>query len=128
MGERSDLVTHGVFPATRSVLAPRALLSEALPAYDLGEPVACELLHSGLNDSYHLRTPQGSYLLRVYRAGWRALSDISYELEALVHLEQRGVGVSRPVARRDGSYMQTLQAVEGTRTMVLFNYILGAPL
>jgi Ser/Thr protein kinase RdoA (MazF antagonist) len=115
-------------PAVRSVLSPQALLAEALPAYELGEPLSCELLHCGLNDSYRVRTPRGPYLLRVYRAGWRMLSDIAYELEALVHLARRGVGVALPVARYDGSFVQTLQAAEGARSAVLFAFAPGAPL
>jgi Ser/Thr protein kinase RdoA (MazF antagonist) len=56
------------------------------------------------------------------------LSDILYELDVLIYLDRKGVPVSTPVARKDGNFVNTLQAPEGLRQLVLFTYAPGAPL
>ena len=55
-----------------STLSPPAVVSRILCEYDLGEIVGCEFLTRGLNDTFHVRTRDASYALRVYRAGWRS--------------------------------------------------------
>jgi Ser/Thr protein kinase RdoA (MazF antagonist) len=81
----------------------------------------------GLNDTYLLRTSTGKYILRVYRLGWRSLSDILYELDMLLHLQSKGVSVSFPLTMRDGSLLSTLNTLEGPRNAVLFTYAEGKP-
>jgi Ser/Thr protein kinase RdoA (MazF antagonist) len=64
-------------------------------------------------------------MLRVYRTGWRTPSDILYEMDVLNHLAGKGVPVSTPVARRDGSFVRELRAQEGPRPAALFTYAPG---
>jgi Ser/Thr protein kinase RdoA (MazF antagonist) len=109
------------FPATYSTLSTQALLTELLPDYDIDTPVECEFLHRGLNDTYLIKTSrQAKYILRVYRLGWRSLSEILYELAVLTHLNQQNIPVSIPLARKDGNFIRTLAAPEGERYTVLF--------
>lgn len=116
------------FPVIHSILSPEALLSEVLPLYNLGSPAKCLFLTRGVNDTYLVQTPAEKYILRVYRAEWRTLSDILYEIEIVIHLGQKGVPVSLPIALKDGDFVCTLQAPEGPRHLVLFTYAPGAPL
>jgi Ser/Thr protein kinase RdoA (MazF antagonist) len=58
--------------------------------------------------------------MRVYRAPWRTLADICYELDVLEHLRIQGYPAARLVPRRDGSLYAALDAPEGTRYAVLF--------
>jgi Ser/Thr protein kinase RdoA (MazF antagonist) len=66
------------------------------------------------------------YILRVYRARWRSFSNICYELDVLLHLNQQHIPVSIPLIRTDGRYVHRLRAPEGERFAVLFTYAPGA--
>ena len=123
-----DTFITAPFPVTHSILSTAALCSEILPLYDLGSQVNCIFLTSGVNDTYLVQTSTEKYILRAYRTGWRTLSDILYEIDVLVHLDQAGIPVSLPVAQKDGRFVCTLQAPEGPRQLVLFTYAPGVPL
>lgn len=113
-------------PVTYSLASTQTLLRDVLSGYDLGEFTDCRLWYTGVNDTFHASTANGErYILRVYRIPWRPLETIHYELEALIHLHQKGVGVAYPLARRDGSYTCAVQAPEGTRQAVLFPFAYG---
>lgn len=115
-----------VFPVTHSILSASALLSDVLPHYDIGRPVACRLLPLGVNDSYRVTTDAGQhYILRVYRAHWRSRAEVLYEMDALLHLDHQRVHVSTPLRQSDGTYVHTLRAPEGSRQVVLFTYAPG---
>jgi Ser/Thr protein kinase RdoA (MazF antagonist) len=116
------------FPTVHSILSPAALLAEILARYDLAHPVNCIFLTRGVNDTYLVQTGTEKYILRVYTADWRSLSDILYEIDVLLHLESNGIPVSAPVAQRDGNYINVLQAPEGLRQVVLFTYAQGRTL
>jgi Ser/Thr protein kinase RdoA (MazF antagonist) len=118
----------GLFPVTRSILSAEALQAEIARAYAVGTPVMCRLLQSGFNDTYILTTRDGRYIVRVYRARWRSLPEILYELELLEHVAARGISVSLPIAGKDGRLARPLRAPEGTRQLVLFSYAEGAHL
>ncbi len=116
-----------IVPVTSSILSPAALVSEVAASYDIGYPVECMLLNPGVNDTYLIKTSIERYILRVYRFGWRTISDILYEMDVLTHLAGKGVPVSTPMARRDGTVVQTVRAPEGERYAALFTYAPGAP-
>jgi Ser/Thr protein kinase RdoA (MazF antagonist) len=116
------------FPVTRSVLSAKDLLLDVISKYDIETPLECSFLHAGLNDSYLINAKTGKYILRVYRAGWRSDSDILSELDVLLHLKRRGVPVSAPVPRKDGTLLYKIPAPEGDRTIVLFTYAPGKPM
>lgn len=123
-----DSSSPALFPVIYSIPSATALQSELLPHYDLGDQVTCTFLTSGVNDTYLVQTSIEKYVLRIYRAGWRALSDVLYEIDVLEHLNRKGVSVSSPIAQRDGSFVSTIQAPEGPRLVVLFTYAPGRPL
>lgn len=121
------------FPVIQSLLSVNALLSEVISVYDIGSFVACTLLAHNLNDTYLVSTSENRYILRIYQAPrmvgrtWRSESDILYELDLLLHLKRKGVSVSIPLARKDGTFLRVLQAPEGPRPAVLFTYASGDP-
>ncbi|BCA53249.1 hypothetical protein W02_03890 [Nitrospira sp. KM1] len=116
-------------PIISSTLAGQTLLDRLLPDYSIERPVECTFLYQGCNDTYAVRTANGpSYVLRVYRHGWRTFPDISYEIDALLHLVRKGVSVSRPIPATDGRIIRELPTLEGNRYAVLFTYAAGQEL
>src|SRR5258705_1213722 len=113
------------FPVTHSTLAITALMTDVLPDYDIGIPLECRLLHLGLNDTYLVKTRDGQYILRVYREGWRSVSEILYELDVLIFLQRENHAVSVPLSRKDGSLIHPVTPPEGIRYVVLFTYAPG---
>jgi hypothetical protein len=69
------------FPVTHSTLSAAALMSEVLPDYNVGAPIACKLLGMGLNDTYQVDTAEQRYILeyiepsgdrfRILATSWR---------------------------------------------------------
>ena len=109
------------FPVTYSTLCTNALATDVLSHYGLGAIKYCRLHSVGINDTYKVRVVEGAtYYLRVYRSRWRSLTDVQFELDALLHLHRKGVSVARPLAREDGRVISELRAPEGRRCAVLF--------
>lgn len=108
-----------------STLSPSAIVSLILREYELGEVVSCDFLARGLNDTFRVRTRDTSYALRVYRAGWRSQAEIEWELDALAHLDRKGVPVAAPIANRRGKLLSMIDQPEGQRYVVLFTYAEG---
>jgi Ser/Thr protein kinase RdoA (MazF antagonist) len=108
-----------------STLSPSAVVSHISREYKLGDLKSSEFLARGLNDTYRVQTTDRSYAFRVYRAGWRCQSEIQYELDILLHLDRKGIGVSTPIASKDGSLLIPIEQPEGMRFTVLFTYAVG---
>ena len=108
------------FPAVRSILSPQALLSQIVSDYDVGAPVECNLWKPSINDTYVVKTAQSTYILRVSPAQGRTQAEILYELDLLNYLDRKGIPVPVPVERSDGTFLFSLDALEGVRYGVLF--------
>lgn len=108
-----------------SVPSAASIAAFVTVTYDLGPVADCRLHTRGVNDTYDLRCGTARYVLRCYRAGWRRLDDIGFELEALLHLQRKGVPVAAPVMRCDGEYVGRIDCPEGPRATVLFTYAEG---
>jgi Ser/Thr protein kinase RdoA (MazF antagonist) len=123
-----------LFPTAYSILSMNALQENVLTHYALGNPVTCRLLLHGFSDHYLIQTPEGRCVLRVYQApramgrSWRTASEILYGVDLSLHLKRKGIAVSVPLARKDGTFLQSLQAAEGERYAVLFTYVEGEEL
>lgn len=115
------------FPVTHSTLSADALLNYVQQHYEPGELIECLLLNPGLNDTYLLRGKEQPYILRVYRAGYRTLDDVLYEMDLLLHLHGKSVPVAYPLPMRDGRLVSTLNSLEGARPVALFTYAEGEP-
>jgi Ser/Thr protein kinase RdoA (MazF antagonist) len=81
-----------------------------------------------MNDTYLVKTPRSVRVARVYRTCSRSVDEIQYELDLLLHLEARGVPVAPPIPSRSGLLVEGLEAPEGTRHLVLFEYAEGQPI
>lgn len=123
--ERDGSLKTSSFPVTDSTPSPHALVTEVLSAYAIEPVIECRFLHKTVNDTFLVLTTGPKYILRVYRAGVRAASDVQYELEALCHLHHERVAVSVPLARRRGGFIGTIPAPEGVRLVVLFTFAPG---
>src|ERR1700722_7719742 len=113
-----------IFPASYSTLSPLALASLVSERYGFAD-VRCELLLRGVGDTYLLESAGVSYILRAYRSSHRSLPQIKAEGELLLALMHAGVPAAYPIADLAGGEIQAVEAVEGTRYLVLFNYAPG---
>ncbi|MBT4499159.1 MAG: phosphotransferase [Gemmatimonadetes bacterium] len=114
-----------VFPVHYSMLSLDALIERVLKNYNLKNITECRFLNKGLNDTYLVKNGKVEYILRVYRSGWRTKRDVEAEIELLNYLHRKKVPVSRPVRRKDGKYLQMINAPEGRRYAVLFSFAVG---
>jgi Ser/Thr protein kinase RdoA (MazF antagonist) len=116
-----------ILPVTRSIVSAQALRDLILPRYVIGTVTACIFHTLGVNDAYEVRTLDGNkYFLRVYRAGYRNLAEVAFEVDALNHLHRNGFSAAHPLADANGHYIHTLTAPEGERYAVLFTWAYGA--
>jgi len=95
------------------------------PHYDCHELTGCLFLNRGVNDTYLLSSHNRHFALRVLRSNWRNCESIMLELDALRHLSGKGIAVAMPVPRRDGGWITEVQAPEGMRRAVLFEWVSG---
>ncbi|WP_199616423.1 phosphotransferase enzyme family protein [Paenibacillus alkalitolerans] len=122
---KSRLETEKPLPVLASVLSPNALAAEISHAYSIGVISECTLIRAYVNDIYAVKTQSGKYIVKVYRANWRTESELRYELDFLLHLNQCGVGVSLPIPRKDGNLLHQIFAPEGLRYIVLYHFAEG---
>ena len=111
--------------AMYSSLCSKELLAKIVPMFNLSAPVSCDFLCQGLNDSYKVITENGSYLLRVYRKGWRTKSAIEFELNALNHLHKKGVNVAYPLLTANGEQIVPISSPEGERFAIMTSFAEG---
>jgi Ser/Thr protein kinase RdoA (MazF antagonist) len=113
-----------IFPASYSTLSTLALASMLSERYGFAD-VTCELLLRGVGDTYLVETAGDSYILRAYRSSHRSFSQIKAEMELLLALKEAGVPAAYPIADVAGREILAVEAAEGTRHLVLFNYAPG---
>ncbi|NJM65102.1 MAG: phosphotransferase [Acaryochloris sp. RU_4_1] len=113
------------FPVSYSTLACDALASRILPHFEIAEIANCKLWHRGLSDVYLVETSTTMYVLRISHTHWRTKSEIDFELELLVFLQQRGIPVARPLRTQDGQLSIEINAPEGKRYAALFDFAPG---
>ena len=65
------------------------------------------------------------FVLCVYRPDQRSLSQIKAETNLLLALKERGIPVPWPIADSSGLVIQSVDAIEGTKHMVLFSFAPG---
>lgn len=113
------------FPITYSLLSKDALLLHIKDHYEILEPVNIQFFLRGMNDTYILEAGSVKYIFRVYREDRRNKSDIDFELELLNDLHEKGVNVSIPITRKDGTIMNEFFVPEGVRYGVMFTFAEG---
>ena len=81
------------FRTIHSVLDSEAIARACAEQYGFAEQPNCEFIHRGMNDVYLLRTKEQRYAVRAWRAHWRSMDDVAYELEFLQFLKNEGLPV-----------------------------------
>jgi Ser/Thr protein kinase RdoA (MazF antagonist) len=113
-----------VFPANYSTLCPNALAALVKDQYLLNKP-QLRLISRGVGDTYLVESGKERYILRAYRNTHRTPEQIKVEIDLLIELKRLGVSVSYPIADESGNCIQTVEAIEGSRQLVLFSYAAG---
>jgi Ser/Thr protein kinase RdoA (MazF antagonist) len=116
------------FPVTSSVLSSHHLSSFISEHYEVSNATTCQLLRSGINDTYLVTYQSTKYVFRIYSLDWRTLAEIEAEIDLLTELRDQGLSVSYPIPDRTGKFIHTLNAPEGSRFAVLFSYADGEKL
>jgi Ser/Thr protein kinase RdoA (MazF antagonist) len=113
------------FSEVRHSLLSNKVIEFFSSTYDIRRIIRCSFLTRGLNDTYLVVTEHNKYIFRVYRKGWREISDVLFELDAIKYVSEQGVAVSKPLIRKDGQWLSEIPAPEGTRYGVLFEFTQG---
>lgn len=108
-----------------SIVDHEHLVDLLLERYGIDKSAYCELIHRGMNDIYKVADGGSLRACRVWRTGWRSLTDVAYELEFLEHLHTKGIPVANPLRAKDGSFSFVVQAPEGVRSVALFEWAKG---
>lgn len=119
-------MTH--FPVTNSNLSATHLGLFLQEKYSLSKDTKCELIRSGINDTYLVTDNVDRFVFRVYSLNWRTKTEIDEEIKLLNQLKQNNISVSYPLTDKENQYIQTLNAPEGGRFAVLFTYANGQKL
>ncbi|MDR5760701.1 phosphotransferase [Caballeronia sp. LZ035] len=95
-------------------------------AYPFDAPFTCRLLRRGFNDVYLLRFADGhKKIARLSSRRARGASNVAYETALLRHLKQAGGEVAAPLGTKTGALSIEVEAVEGQRSLVVFEYLEG---
>jgi Ser/Thr protein kinase RdoA (MazF antagonist) len=108
-----------------STVAPIALLDAMRLVYAVEEPATCELIQRHLDATYLVTGTNERRIARLYNARWWSREEVEGEIAVLRHLEARGVRVAAPVKRTDGAWLTALDAPEGERQLVVYEYLDG---
>ncbi|MBP1993050.1 phosphotransferase [Paenibacillus eucommiae] len=114
-----------LFPAAYSLLSTAAILSHIKNNYVIHKPVSFQYFLRGMNDTYVLVTEQAKYIFRVYRADRRNHSEVAFELDLLNDLHAKGVNVSIPILKKDGTFINEFFVPEGVKYGVMFSFAEG---
>ena len=108
-----------------STQSPQLIKQLVVEHYGFDDSTRCIVWYRGVSDTYKVSVPGGLFALKLYRSGWRTQSEILGELAALKHLDLKGIGVVKPVPRKDGGLITEVHAPEGPRSAVLFHWASG---
>ncbi|MDR5837013.1 phosphotransferase [Caballeronia sp. LZ034LL] len=121
-----ELRTSRPLSAAYSTIDGDALGGFIASAYPFDAPFTCRLLRRGFNDVYLLRFADGhKKVARLSSRRARGASNVAYETALLRHLKQAGGDVAAPLGTNTGALSIEVAAVEGQRSLVVFEYLEG---
>ena len=129
MSIKSDANSIYVTPLTivASTIAARSIAMAVEALYPFGPVSDCFLARSNVNHVYTLVRAGGRRCIaRLSLLRSRGVANAAFEAGLLVHLKSAGVKVSAPLATRTGAFATLLDAPEGPRTLMLFEFLPGA--
>jgi Ser/Thr protein kinase RdoA (MazF antagonist) len=110
-------------------LQEEAMIPGILEQYPLDTPCRCSLLGTGAKSRAYLIEPPAAEtaarVLKLYAEGWRTRRQIEAELSLMSLLDQRGVRVVLPCARRDGSFVTDFPGRSSARHAVMMTRAAG---
>jgi Ser/Thr protein kinase RdoA (MazF antagonist) len=112
-------------PVLASTVSPLYLQDLIISKYGLEKGTICQLLRTGMNHTYKIKSGTNNYILRLYSFNWRSKIEILEELDLLTELSGLSIPVSFPVQNNDKEYLNELIAPEGLRYFVLFSFADG---
>ena len=116
------------FPVSNSNLSAIHIGLFLQEKYFLSLDVECQIIKSGINDSYLITDYSNKFLFRIYSLFWRSKTEIEEEINLLNQLRENGISISYPIEDKNANYIQTLNAPEGERFAVLFSFADGEKL
>lgn len=88
----------------------------------------CTLLQRGFNDIYDVTLVDGRRCVaRLSSRLERGVPNVGYETALLHHLKRAGAAVAAPWATKDGTFSVEVDAPEGPRPLVVFDFLSGKP-
>ena len=114
-----------MFPIRHSVVDNDALGEEIRRRWDLSAPFRCELITRGMNDVYLVKSGTDRFAARVWRADKHTADKVTWELDYLAHLKNKGVPVIAAVPDTSGALSFGIDAPEGSRRVCLFEWADG---
>lgn len=127
MTDQATAALHAL-KAIYSTVAATEIARVIQETYPLGAVAFCELIRRGFNDVYDVRFESGQRCA-ARLAGLRARgpANSAYEGALLAHLQTAGVAVGAAIPNAEGALWRDFEAPEGARTLMLFQWLDGAP-
>lgn len=118
----------GPLRAAYSTIEGRELRDFIASAYPFDPAFECTLLNRGFNDVYDLRFADGRRnIARLSSRRARGESNVAYETSLLSHLKTLGADVAAPLRTKTGALSIEVEAGEGRRSLVVFEFLAGEP-
>jgi Ser/Thr protein kinase RdoA (MazF antagonist) len=126
--EHLGIQAHEPLRAVYSTIDGSALHDAIASAYDFDSEFTCRLLNRGFNDVYNLRLADGRrFIARLSSRRARGETNVAYEASLLLHLKASGAHVAAPILTTAGTVGIELEAMEGRRSLVIFEFLAGDP-
>lgn len=110
---------------SHSVVDPHFMNDEIARRYDIEGPVSTFLLYRGMNDVYLVQGKNERYAVRVWRKTYRDVDEVSYELDFLDFLREKGFPASVAIRDREGQLYFKLDTPEGDRAVAAYTWAPG---
>lgn len=85
----------------------------------------CKNLNTLANYAIEVTSPTGHFALKIYNPASRTAAEVEWEIDLTLHLIKNGAPVAKPVAGKNGSYLQTFVIDSQDLTAVLFEWAAG---
>lgn len=92
--------------------------------YGLESP-DCKNLNTLANYAIEVTSPTGHFALKIYNPASRTAAEVQWEIDLTLHLIKNGAPVAKPVAGKDGKYLQAFVVDGQNLTTVLFEWAAG---
>lgn len=92
--------------------------------YGLDSP-DCKNLNTLANYAIEVTSPTGHFALKIYNPASRTTAEVQWEIDLTLHLIKNGAPVAKPVAGKNGSYLQKFVVDGQDLTAVLFEWAAG---